>query len=66
MAKAETSSGNVLLDHPGIAASVFALITLCVFVGALYNVATSSHHPTNHSGSEQPAPPPPPPGGPLH
>jgi len=55
MAKAEVSSGNVVLDHPGIAASVFALITLLVFVGALYNVATS-HHPSGHGAGHPPAP----------
>jgi hypothetical protein len=56
MAKVEGSSGNVILDHPGVAAAVFALVTLFVFVGALYNVATSSHHPSSHGGGHPAAP----------
>lgn len=55
MAKAQGSSGNVVLDYPGVSAVVFALITLFVFVGALYNVATS-HHPSSHGGEHPAAP----------
>lgn len=55
MAKAENSSGNVLLDNPGISAAILALLALLAFGGALYNTATS-HHESSHGGEHEAAP----------
>ncbi len=47
MTTSQNSSGNPILDNPALSAVVFAIVVLCGFMGALYNVATS-HHP--HAG----------------
>jgi hypothetical protein len=56
MAKAEGSSGNVFLDNAGATATIFALVVLAAFVGAIYNVATSHHAGSSHGGEHQSAP----------
>ena len=57
MASSTNSTGNPLLDNPGVTAVVFAIIVFCVFVGAIYNSATS-HHDTGsaHGGEHKAAP----------
>lgn len=54
------SSGNPLLDHPGIVASVFAVLVLVGFLAALYGNVTGHHeggeHPAaGHEGAAAPA-----------
>ncbi len=48
MAKAAESSGNVFLDNAGATATIFALVVLAIFGGAIYNVATSHHGASGH------------------
>jgi len=61
MATSSTSTGNPLLDNPGVTAVVFAIIVFCAFVGAIYNSATSHHdtgaaHGKGHGGDNKAAP----------
>ncbi len=58
MATSSNSTGNPLLDNPGVTATVFAIIVFFAFVGALYNSATSSHgdnHGAAHGGEHKAA-----------
>lgn len=54
------STGNPILDNPGVTATLFAIITVIVFIGALYNSATSHHgdsdHGKGHGGEHKAAP----------
>jgi hypothetical protein len=49
MATSQNSSGNPILDNPGVSATIFAIVVFCGFLGALYNVATSPHGGGHHA-----------------
>ncbi|MBK9263696.1 MAG: hypothetical protein IPM54_28320 [Polyangiaceae bacterium] len=55
MSTSQNSSGNPILDNPGVSATVFAIVVALGFVGALYQSATS-HHGDAHGGTHNAAP----------
>ena len=46
------STGNPVLDHAGLSATLFAIAVFCAFVGLLYNSATSHHEGSEHGTGE--------------
>jgi hypothetical protein len=55
MSTSSNSTGNPILDNPGVSATVFALVVFFAFVGAIYNSATS-HHGEEHGADHKTAP----------
>jgi hypothetical protein len=51
MSSSSNSTGNPILDNPGVTATLFAILTVIVFVGMLYNSATSHHGDSDHGKS---------------
>ena len=51
MSTASTSTNNPILARPWLSATIFALVVFGVFMGALYNSATSVHHEGGDHGA---------------
>jgi len=47
------SSGNPILDNPGVSATLFAIVVALTFVGLLYNSATSHHEGSEHNAGAE-------------
>ncbi|HRI69535.1 MAG TPA: hypothetical protein PK156_35130 [Polyangium sp.] len=61
MSTSTDSTSNPILARPWLSATIFAIAVFCVFVGALYNSATSHHeggasHGAPHGGEHKAAP----------
>jgi hypothetical protein len=52
-AASHPKSGNPLLDHPALVATIFAAIILCGFVFALYQVAVEAAEHRAHGGEHE-------------
>lgn len=50
MADAHATESNVFLDHPGIVATLFAIVVAAGFIGAIYANVTGHHE--EHKGAE--------------
>jgi hypothetical protein len=57
MADAHATESNFFLDHPGVVATLFAIVVAAGFIGAIYTNVTGHHEEHGAAGAEHGAAP---------